>query len=61
MIQQLSSTEFRLRYTHLVEPCEVTVNGRVIGRWTPAVTTVPETPLRGPGADATYRKLQVKK
>lgn len=31
----LSSIEFRKRYAKLTEPTTVTVNGHVIGTWTP--------------------------
>jgi len=59
---QMPSSEFRLKYASLDHPVDVTVNGRILGRWTPAVTTVPAgEPLRGPGADAAYRKLAAKK
>lgn len=57
-MKQIASAEFRVRYIHLTEPHEVTVNGWVIGRWTPAITRVPDDAMRGPGADAAYRKLQ---
>jgi len=61
-MKQIPSAEFRVRYAHLAEPYEVTVNGRVIGRWTPAIVTVPDEPaMRGPGADTAYRKLQARK
>jgi hypothetical protein len=56
-MKQVASAEFRVRYARLAEPVEVTVNGRVIGRWTPAIVTVPDDVLAGPGADAVYRKL----
>ena len=84
--KQLPSSEFRVHYASLTEAVDVTVHGRVIGRWTPAQVRVPDeergsstvdrrvhtpetvgstpppvTSLRGPAADATYRKLQARK
>ena len=45
-IGQVSSTEFRTSYAGLEVPTDVTVNGRVIGRWVPSQpSTPPETPL----------------
>lgn len=61
-MKQIPSAEFRVKYAHLDEPHEVTVNGRVIGRWTPAIVTVPDDgPMRGEAADSVYRKLQASK
>ena len=59
----MPSSEFRLKYASLTTPVDVTVNGRILGRWTPAVTAVPDDSeaLRGPKADAIYRKLAAKK
>jgi hypothetical protein len=65
---QMSSSEFRVRYAAIDYAVDVTVNGRVIGRWVPAVVTVPEDrpvvttmtnePLRGAAATAAYKKLR---
>lgn len=36
-MDELPSTEFRKRFARLTEPTVVTVNGHVIGVWTPGV------------------------
>jgi len=34
-MRTMSSSEFRKRYATLTEPVAVTVNGHIIGRWSP--------------------------
>ncbi len=60
MSRQIASTEFRVKYHVLTEPVEVTVLGRVIGRyipspygryWEPVEEPAPLTVIEG-GAEA---------
>lgn len=43
-MQKIASAVFRTTYAHLTEQAEVTVNGHVIGTWTPAPSPIDETP-----------------
>jgi len=41
-VETMPSTEFRVSYAGLEAPTDVTVNGRVIGHWTPVMETWPK-------------------
>jgi hypothetical protein len=47
-MDRMTSTEFRKHYARLTGPTEVTAGGRVIGVWTPAVVTIPQTAPKDP-------------
>lgn len=46
MHKTLASSQFRLLYTKLTEPTDVTVSGHVIGTWTPASQSAPAQPAQ---------------